>query len=301
MRSWVAARGAWVGVVFAAGLAGCVQGASTLPACAAPQPIEAGGLAVSAEVPGTDAVARKKALAEALASGLGPVLGVGVRSKLAFTDVASTAGGKTTDSSETRQDVEVSFGAAKVKDYRVSYCASAAGGTHAEVRLTGRELARLKRISRDATLLVVGCSSEAQGACTADLRDRAKSLAQGAGLEVGEAVLVQGEPQLEDLRTRAFTAGTSKALVVRLDAPTVFEEAPYRVCRAQVAATLLDMEEGKTLQVAKPAGYGNDGAYKGMVYADKGQPKDACSKAFREGLGALEPLTEAWSVGTVAR
>lgn len=283
------------GAVFVAGsLAGCVQSASTLPPCAAPKAVEAGGLAMSAEVAGTDAVARKKALAEALVEGLGPVLGVGVRSKLAFTDVAATRNGVTSEASTTSQDVEVSFGAAKVKDYSVSYCASATGGTHAEVRLTGRELARLKRISRDATLLVVGCSSEAQGACSADLRDRAKSLAQGAGLEVGEAVLVQGEPQLEDLRTRAFTAGTSKALVLRLDAPTVYEEAPYRVCRAQVAATLFDMEEGKVLKVAKPAGFGNDGAFKGLVYADKGAPKDACSKAFREALGAVEPMTASW-------
>jgi hypothetical protein len=283
------------GAVFVAGaVGGCVQSASTLPACAAPKAVEAGGLAMSAEVAGTDAVARKKALAEALVEGLGPVLGVGVRSKLAFTDVAATRNGVTSEASTTSQDVEVSFGAAKVKDYSVSYCASATGGTHAEVRLTGRELARLKRISRDATLLVVGCSSEAQGACSADLRDRAKSLAQGAGLEVGEAVLVQGEPQLEDLRTRAFTAGTSKALVLRLDAPTVYEEAPYRVCRAQVAATLIDMEEGKVLKVAKPAGFGNDGAYKGLVYADKGAPKDACSKAFREALGAVEPMTASW-------
>lgn len=283
------------GAVFVAGsLAGCVQSAITLPPCAAPKAVEAGGLAMSAEVAGTDAVARKKALAEALVDGLGPVLGVGVRSKLAFTDVAATRNGVTSESSTTSQDVEVSFGAAKVKDYSVSYCGSATGGTHAEVRLTGRELARLKRISRDATLLVVGCSSEAQGACSSDLRDRAKSLAQGAGLEVGEAVLVQGEPQLEDLRTRAFTAGASKALVLRLDAPTVYEEAPYRVCRAQVAATLFDMEEGKVLKVAKPAGFGNDGAFKGLVYADKGAPKDACSKAFREALGAVEPMTASW-------
>jgi hypothetical protein len=279
----------------AGALAGCVQSASTLPACAAPKPVEGGGLAMSAEVPGTDAAARKKALAEALVEGLGPVLGVGVRSKLAFTDVASTKNGVTNESSTTSQDVEVSFGAAKVKDYSVSYCASASGGTHAEVRLTGRELGRLKRIARNATLLVVGCSSEAAGACTADLRDRGKALAQGAGLEVGEAVLVQGEPQIEDLRTRAFTAGTTKVLVVRLDAPTVFEEEPYRVCRAQVAATLFDMEEGKVLEVAKPAGYGSDGAYKGVAYADKGQPKDACAKAFREGLGALEPMTTGWA------
>ncbi len=250
---------------------------------------------MSAEVSGTDANARKKALADALVEGLAPVLGVGVRSKLAIADVASNREGKIAESSETRQDIEVSFGAAKVKDFAVSYCASPSGGTRADVRLSAPEVARLKRIARDATLVVVGCSSAAAGACTEDLRDRAKALAEEAGLSVGEAVLVSGEPAVDELRTRAFASSAAKTLVLRLDAPTLLAEAPYRVCRAQGAATLLDMEDLKVLHTAKPKGFGGDGGFKGVVYADKGTDRDACSKAFRETFDAVKAMTDRWA------
>ena len=216
-------------------------------------------------------------------------------SKLVVADAASNRAGKLAESSETRQDIEVSFGAAKVRDFAVSYCASPSGGIRADVRVSGREVARLKRLARDATLVVVGCSSAAAGACTEDLRDRAKALAESSGLAVGEAVLVNGEPAVDDLRARAFSAGAAKTLVLRLDAPTLLAEDCYRVCRAQGAATLMDMEDLKVLHTAKPKGFGVDGGFKGVVYADKGSDRDACSKAFRETFDAVKAMTDRWA------
>ena len=275
-------------------LGGCVQAASTLPPCAVPVRLP-GGIAMSAEVPGTDGAARKRALGAALVDGLGPILGVGVKSKLEVTDAVRVRDGKSSESSDAREELNVSFGAAKVRDFVVTYCAAANGGTHADVQLSALEVARLKRIARDATLVVVACSSAAEGACTNDLRDRARSLAQGAGLTVADAVLVADEPSVDDLRARALSGGATKAFLVRLDTPTVREESPYFVCRAQASASLWDAEDGKSLRTAKPSGFGMDGGYKGVVYADQGKPRDACSKAFREALGAVEPLTITWA------
>ena len=271
----------------------CATSTSGLPPCTpVVESAPADSRAMSAEVEGTDAAARKRAFAEALVVGLSSILGVGVRSELKISDSTSTEGDKTVDSSAARQDIDLTLGAAKVKDFRVSYCATPTGGTRAEVRLAARELDRLKRITRDATLVVVLCSAQADGACAADLADRVKAVVQDAHLQVAEVQLASGELSLDEVRSRANAAGAAKAVILRLGAGPTRIEGEYRVCRAQVSASVIDSEDGKTLRIVKPNGFGADGGYKGVVFADRDDDAAACQKAFREALGALHEELE---------
>lgn len=266
----------------------------SLPACGQPVARGRGGVAMSGEAAGTGPVARQQAVAEALAEGLQPIVGISVRGELKVTTVLRERNDDVATSTDASRELQVAWGAAKVQDFRVKYCRASPGRTRADVVVPDAEIARLVRRTRHSTLALVHCTSNPHGTCTPDLLDRVRSMAQSAGLTVSDVVYVDSDPALAAAQQKAQKAGAFQALVLQLSASFDRTEDPYHVCRAQASARLWDTEDGKGLASAKPDGFGTDGGYKGMVYADRNTPRDACSKAIREAMKALDPLVAGW-------
>ncbi|MSP92779.1 MAG: hypothetical protein EXR79_13405 [Myxococcales bacterium] len=158
------------------------------------------------------------------------------------------------------------------------------------------QLQSVQRQFHDATLGLLWCGSVPAGACTADLRDRVRTLGQHGGLQMTDVVEVAHDPAIDAVRQAALQANASKGLVVRLDARHAGGDGVLHACFASASATLWDTEAGKTLHTAKPAGYGASGGYKGVVYADRAMPVDACRTALFKALAELDLLVSAWSV-----
>ena len=162
-------------------------------------------------------------------------------------------------------------------------------------------LESIYRRMNDATIGLSWCASTPAGGCLPDLPDRVHALAAGAGLKLSGVVEASADPDLPTIRQAAVNANSAKGLVVQILARFDGTSDGLHVCHATASATLWDSEAGKSIQTAKPAGYGSSGGYKGVVYVDKGKPVDACRKAVLDALKELEPLVAGWKAAADGR
>ncbi len=254
----------------------CEARGGDIPACTR-NPMGGAGVWASAEVAGSDEKALTAARAEALRRAVAPIVGV-------------TVGGRD-------QALEARLRATDLAEFTAFRCRPAAGRVRVDVFVPERERQRLLRGRRDATLAVLWCQSNPAAACSSDLRDRVRALAQDAGLQVSDVMAAATDPTSAELNALGANAEAAQVLVVRLSAAYVGLEKPYHHCRAQLAATLYDVSTGKGVKEARPTGYGSDGGFKGLVFADHKKPADACKAAILKGWEELRAAATAWGSG----
>ncbi|MBM4346007.1 MAG: hypothetical protein FJ100_21750 [Deltaproteobacteria bacterium] len=258
----------------------CEPRGGAIPACSA-RPMGGAGVWASAEAEGGDDDALDRARSEALRRVVAPIVGV------------SAAGG--------RDDaLEARLRTATIADFTAFRCRVAPRRLRVDVFVPDRERQRLVRAQRNATLGVLVCGSTPAGACTDQWRDRVRALGSSAGLDLADVVASPSDPGSSEIRRLAAQADANTVLVVRLSAEYKGVQKPYHLCRAQVAATLWDAAAGKGTREAKPAGYGSEGGFKGVVLADTKPPQtpvQACQDALRNGWKELATAVALWAEG----
>lgn len=256
------------------------------------------GDAMGADIKGT----RDKAFANALNEGLSP-LGVRVKGDVKIqqrTETTRDASGRvvTTARDMAESNAIIKLDEVEVRNFKVEYCTppDKDDTIRAVVRLPGSEFARISRMKKGRTLMVVDCKSEPDGACDNSVVAGLRKAADAAKLDVADVIK---PPEGVDSKNgeQMVMLGANKAaayvLWVQLQGTFKAKQDDVLFAFSEAAAFMSETSDGKSLR-----SLALDGPVKGAVYEQVGAQKntevDAVRDSLRKAAGELADQIRWW-------
>jgi hypothetical protein len=184
----------------------------------------------------------------------------------------------------------------EIRNTRRAFCRSRGDGVmRATVVIPAGEWARIMRMHRGRTALIVDCRTEPEGGCGEETLAALREKARQAGLAVSSTVKASAQAALADTRSAMELGVRHKAaflLFVTLRGRFHGTEAGVMYARSDISASLAETSDGKAQRAVAIEGV--KGAQFARIGSVRYAPIDAVRKSMSAAVSELGERMEAW-------